>query len=281
MNGHLRDRAIKFFPSDHTYVVHPGTSSAATFPLSVTDVWNRYFTPFDAGAILDTYYRTWMQKGSHKYYDFISACRKDGLTDDDTKEALRTRWEREAVEASAKGTEMHRNIEFALGGQQYDGSSREMQMFHSFVYNELLERKWRVYRLEWSIYCTEAMVAGQVDAIFVDPSLKFHMVDWKRSKHELHAAANSQFNRVGKEPFQELWDSAFGHYAVQQNLYAVILKRRYRLEMESMWLVRLHPDNKSSSYEITDVPDLKDAAGKVLNDIAAKRPRNLPWECAT
>ena len=125
------------------------------------------------------------------------------------------------------------------------------------------------------------MVAGQVDAIFVDPSMKFHMVDWKRSKHDLHAEANSEFNRVGKAPFQELWDSAFGHYAVQQNLYAVILKRRYWLELESMWLVRLHPNNAPSAYEIIDVPDLKDAAGRVLNDIASERPRDLPWERST
>ena len=96
------------------------------------------------------------------------------------------------------------------------------------------------------------MVAGQIDAIFIDTSGRLHMMDWKRVRHELDPNAGEMFQRYGTGLCEHLLDNHFNHYALQQNLYAAILRRRYGLELASMSLVRIHPE--MDGYEVVSVP---------------------------
>ena len=174
--------------------------------------------------------------------------------------------------ASALGTRMHKEVELALTGSAYDASMEEMQTFHHFVTEVLELRRWRLYRAEWTIYDEVVMVAGQIDAVFVDCSGALHMVDWKRVRHPLLPRGGEEFQRYGVCFCEHLLDNQFNHYALQQNLYSAILRRRYAVRLSSMALVQIHPE--VMSYHVIEVPewteladDLLDAAGATAKTV--------------
>ena len=74
----------------------------------------------------------------------------------------------------------------------------------------------------------------------------------------LDESAGEDFGRYGLYPFHNCLDNACNHYFVQQNLYAVILERRYGIHLESMSLCQIHPNQES--YRVIHVPDLRAAA---------------------
>ena len=132
-----------------------------------------------------------------------------------------------------------------------------------------------MYRLEWSIYCSRAMVAGQIDAIFVRDGV-YYMVDWKRCSKPLDDQFGARYKRYGRCPFESLLDNTCNHYFVQQNLYAAILEQRYRIDVSGMWLCHIHP--AYDSYHLIEVPDLREKACRILDEYACKRTRKMPWE---
>ena len=172
--------------------------------------------------------------------------------------------------ASALGTRMHKEIEMALTGNLYDASMEEMQTFRRFVTEVLELRRWQLYRAEWTIYDELVMVAGQIDAVFIDSSGAFHMVDWKRVRHPLMPDSGENFQRYGSGVCSELLDNHFNHYALQQNLYSAILRRRYAMRLSSMALVQIHPD--IIGYNIIAVPEWTDLAYKLLDAAGATGP---------
>ena len=173
---------------------------------------------------------------------------------------------------------MHRNIELALGGNWYDRCGVEMDISHGLLSEWLEPRRWHVYRLEWSIYCSNAGVAGQIDALFICDGV-YHMVDWKRCSKALDPSDGVVFGRYGHPPFEDCVYNTCNHYFVQQNLYAEILDRRYGIHVESMWLCQIHP-NLESHY-LVPVPDMRDRAGQVLDEYERTRLKDMPWERAT
>ena len=135
-------------------------------------------------AAILKHFGKWALDPQSDYFSVIRDYRERGESDEQIAQRIRDAWREKGLIASAAGTRMHRNIELALGGGVCDGSSKEMTMFQSFVSDWLEPRDWRVYRLEWSIYCSRAMVAGQIDAIFVCDGC-YYMVDWKRCSKPL------------------------------------------------------------------------------------------------
>ena len=59
---------------------------------------------------------------------------------------------------------------------------------------------------------------------------------------------------TGFGPCAALPDTAFYHYAVQQNLYAAILARNYGVRVHAMYLAQFHPRLKA--YHCVRVPEL-------------------------
>ncbi len=139
----------------------------------------------------------------------------------------------------------------------------EMDMFFSFIAAEVIPRGWKPYRTEWSIFDEDHMVAGQIDSLWIDASNgSLHMIDWKRCLKPLDPQDGARFNRCGLPPCDFLLDNSFGHYAVQQNLYATILLDNYGVKLSSMWLVQLHTDRPS--YSLIPVPAFLDVARVLL-----------------
>jgi hypothetical protein len=80
---------------------------------------------------------------------------------------------------------MHRSIELFLNAApdaDADESAIELLQFEGWLWEEVLRRGWAPFRTEWSVFDEQAMAAGQLDSLWIDPSdLSLHMVDWKRS----------------------------------------------------------------------------------------------------
>ena len=278
VNSHIRDRSIQFEMEPHRYLLHPGTDMEAVFPISVSGLWARYFPKFDPEFVIHQRFAKWARNPKSAYYKVIKYYRQEGESDTEIAQRIRDAWTEEGLVASAAGTRMHRNIELALGGQEYDGSSIEMATFQRYVKEWPESRHWSVYRLEWSIYCTNAMVAGQIDAIFICNGC-YHMVDWKRCKKPLDECAGKDYPRFGSFPVHDRLDNTCNHYFLQQNLYAVILLRRYAIKLTSMWLCHIHPS--FDTYRMIRVPDMLDEAGIILDLYSADRSRDFPWEMST
>ena len=226
LNGHPRDQWVRFEEAGHTYFL-VGTSGEIEFPISVSGVWARNFTPFNATATIRKYFLRWANTATSKYYDFICGFKEHGLSDEAIAAKIQIKWADAGELASAQGTRMHREIELALRGELFDNDIEELQVFQDFVKSYLEPRRWRIWRTEWTVYDEGVMVAGQIDAIFLDTSGRLHMMDWKRVRHELDPDAGEMFQRYGTGLCAHLLDNHFHHYALQQNLYAAILRRKY------------------------------------------------------
>jgi hypothetical protein len=65
------------------------------------------------------------------------------------------------------------------------------------------------------------------------------MVDWKRcQKMETKEYRDAR----GFPPFEKLPHTNLGHYTVQQNLYAHMLRKHYGIDCKTLSLLQLHPD---------------------------------------
>ena len=59
------------------------------------------------------------------------------------------------------------------------------------------------------------------------------------------------------DALQHIPDSNFWHYSLQLNMYKYILETKYDKVVSNICLVKLHPNNKSQTYEIISLPILK------------------------
>ena len=92
--------------------------------------------------------------------------------------------------------------------------------------------------------CLSAVVtAGQIDSIWIDRHGRLYMIDWKRSRKPLLAHASASYGRFGSGPLAHVPDSAYFRYALQQNIYALLLEQRHGLRCDGgLYLLRLHAE---------------------------------------
>ena len=257
MNKNLKDARIVFLEAGHLYLL----DGVKQFPVSVTGVCSAFFAEFDPDAIIMRYFETWSANVLSPYHQLIVAGREKGRADVTIRELIKTGWKLKGVEASRRGTYMHKQIELALNDERYDDQFEEMRQFHLFLRENVHAKGWITYRTEWSIYDSRRMIAGQIDAIFYDPvKFEYHMVDWKRSAKDFHG---NDFGKRGVGPCEELSDNPFNRYAAQQNLYAALLLDCYNMQLTSMSLVQLH--EKQDTYGVHSVPWLIDMARNMLD----------------
>ena len=93
------------------------------------------------------------------------------------------------------------------------------------------------------------------------------MVDWKRVRHLLLPCSGEKFQRYGLCFCKHLLDNHFNHYALQQNLYSAILRRRYALRLSSMALLQIHPE--VMGYQVIEVPEWAELAEELLDAAGA------------
>jgi len=249
-NPHPRDARIVFDEPTHKYYI----DGDKMFTISVSGLLHDYFPHFDASKVVNQYYKRWSEDKSSKYFSLIRYLRHVvGIdNEDDIKAEIAASWSAAGNAASGAGTKTHLDIELHLNDDaRCDTTNTDLAQFHAWratpPYNT-----WKPYRTEWSVYDEKACVAGQIDSLWVEligeeEEEVFHMVDWKRSKlietkTSFGETGKGSFGGAGKKPFDKLPNTNHGHYTVQQNCYAHMLRKHYGIECATLSLVQIHPD---------------------------------------
>lgn len=236
-NAHPRDARIVFDEPTHKYYV----DGDKMFTISVSGLVHDYFPHFDADAVVSQYFKSWSENKQSKYFALIRYLRHVvGVdNDEDIKAEIAASWNAAGNAASGAGTKTHLDIELFLNDdQRSDTTNTDLAQFHAWRATPPYD-SWVPFRTEWSIFDDKACVAGQIDSVWVAPDGSYHMVDWKRcAKIE----QTSSFREMGYDPFNNLPNTNFGHYTVQQNAYAHMLRKHYNIECASLSLVQIHPD---------------------------------------
>jgi len=250
LNAHPRDAFITFDEGPHIYTVHgkQGYTSVTT--------WNhRHFPHFDAEKIVQGILANKrMQDPTYKYYGM-------------TREQILADWDTNRDSAAKAGTKMHYDIECYYNKQPANNTSVEYQYFQRFI-RDFPDLK--PYRTEWMVYYEELKISGSIDMIFENPDGTLQIYDWKRCKEITYE--DSFGNKTALTPcISHLPDTNFWHYALQLNMYKVILEHKYGKQVTGLYLVCLHPDNPYKTYDRIPVPVLE----KEMADLLEVRKREV------
>jgi len=253
-NIHLRDKNIKFYENSHKYIILTDETNSYT---SVTTWVHEHFEKFDSDKIIDKMMSSDKWREGHKYWGM-------------SKEQIKTQWS--SSNGAEAGTNLHYEIECFNNDKrfQFDYTNKELyeiywcdnkdkhnsksiewQYFINFIKDH---QQLKPYRTEWTIYHEDTKIAGSVDMIYENPDGTLSIYDWKRSKNITRI---NNFNKFSITPLIcHLPDSNFWHYALQLNIYKVILETKYDKKIKDLFLVRLHPDSEEKNYELIELPDL-------------------------
>ena len=228
-NAHSRDADIQFDEPTHVYTVQ-GSSKGI---ISCTKFLHEFFGHFDAKGTIKKMMASpkWTES---KWY-------KPGITAKEIEE----QWNANGREASGAGTAMHLAIEQFLNGSEHVilphiKETTEWRYFMNFWREHGADLE--PYRTEWEVWSEDHKLAGQIDMVYRRKSDgKFLIYDWKRSKE---IKTENKF-QTGLPPIQHLPDCNYWHYTLQLNVYRWFLENLYGLEIDDMYLLVLHPDNKN------------------------------------
>lgn len=245
-NAHPRDEHIRFQEEGHIYYIHGETGSF----VSCTTFIHSFVSEFDADGIIQKMMKS-PKWPTSRYYG-------------KSAEEIKQEWEDNRDSAAKAGTSMHLQIELFFNRVDWDtcaqnpGDSVEMKYFFSFVNDVVLARGWKPFRTEWMIYHEEYQICGSIDMIFRDASGRYILVDWKRSKE----IKTSNFYQRCRPPISYLHDCNLVHYSLQTTLYSRILREKYDVYVEEIYLVVLHPQH--NTYLMVKVDPLEDALGDLI-----------------
>ena len=213
-----------------------------------------------------------------RYLDLVRGCSDDHALDealrafeaydgpqvehdhDHVAAAIKKMWEAYGNKQADLGTAMHREFEFYMNRLERDGHDDALQelsdgpesdQFRKWLVAWPQARGWKPYRTEWSIFCETVRVAGQIDSVWRRPDGKLVIVDWKRCKGLL-GPGQMHWDRFGKGPCRNIPNTSFGHYTIQQNMYAYMLRVDYGIEVETIYLGQMHRNHKT--FNMVEVP---------------------------
>lgn len=231
INAHNRDIRVKFDKEPHLYYV-----DGKKYDISVTGFVKLFFQEFNADSIIEKNYQKWQENKDSKYY---------GLDINKIKRI----WSENAKESSKLGSILHNDIELFQNNIHIKNETVEFQYFLNF--NERVSDKLIPYRTEWIIFDERIKLAGSIDMCYKDKNGNTILIDWKRSKK---ISKENSF-RSGKKPLNHIPDSNFWHYSLQLNMYKYILEKNYDINVSSMHIVKLHPNQ--DNYSIITIPNLQ------------------------
>lgn len=230
VNRNSRDAILSFDARTHSYCVN------GIHFLGVTKFISSFFPAFEEDRIAR------------------EVANKRGVNPNLIKEE----WAKEAFE----GTELHKNIDLYLHGKPVNNSGTDFKLFLDFLKDNPLNP----YRTEWNIFDEDSEVAGALDLLDYSNG-RFTMYDWKRSKNLIDQYGPIKHNRFEERfafyPISYIEDLPFWHYALQQNIYRYILKKKYDIDVKRMKLVVLHPS--LTTPQIIDVPKMDEEIEKLIN----------------
>jgi ATP-dependent exoDNAse (exonuclease V) beta subunit len=247
-NAHPRDPYIEFDEGPHIYTVH-GEGGYT----SVTTWIHQHFSHFDADKIITNMITSGKLKDpTNRYYGM-------------TREEIKALWDKNRISASGSGTQIHYDIECYYNGVTVQNDSIEFQYFRQFLadFPEL-----KPYRTEWMVYYEEYKLSGSIDMIFENPDGTLQIYDWKRSKEIKY----ENYGRCAEtQCIRHVPDSNFWHYSIQLNTYKTILEHKYGKKVTGLYLVIIHPDNPTKTYERLEVPFMD----KEMTDLFAYRKTQI------
>lgn len=209
---------IAFEDETHTYH-HPKDETGNAEYISVTTLIDRFF-PFD----LERYIQGKAKKENRSEEDVL-------------EEFLKYR-----DESAEKGTYLHEQIENFLTGKEYDDQIKEFEQFLMFYNGVIVSKGFEFVEAEKKILMEDYNVAGTIDALFKKPNKDhFIIIDWKRTTKiivDCHPKKYGYGHALSE--LQELDNSRYYKYALQQNVYKFILEKRYGIKVSSMNLIVLH-----------------------------------------
>jgi hypothetical protein len=230
VNEHPRDLRIQFNEEEHSYAI----DGSKIGWVSCTQFKGQFFGHFDPDAVIKK-----MMSGSNwiksPYY---------GRTAEDIKAG----WAASGDEASTAGTRMHLDIEHYYNSSELSVESMkrdddwtpnpsvEWDQFMS--YQAKVGSKMEPYRTEWLVWNEDIKLAGSIDMLYKKSNGKYAIYDWKRSK-EIKTENRYQ---SGYGPLSHLPDANYWTYSMQLNIYRMILKQKYDMDVDEMALVILHPN---------------------------------------
>lgn len=253
-NVHERDERIWFDEEPHLYYIEGDCEN-----ISVTTLVHRYFPKFDPDTVIRRMMssRNWPNS---KYY---------GKSADDIKK----QWSNAGTDATTRGTRMHKAIELFYNEEDVREYSDdpEFAMFQQFVRDH--QDKLRPFRTEWEVYDEDHRIAGSIDMVFEnldDGTLSIY--DWKRSKE---IKTNNPFGGKGFDHMAKHPDCNFVHYSLQLNIYKHILETKYGKVIRDLFLVVMHPDSGSPSYQKFECLGLQPEVQHIFRDRLQCVQRNL------
>ena len=263
-NSHIRENNLVFNEQTHKYTI---TTDPNSKYISVTTFNHLHFPQFDPDDIINKMMKGKRWNSTHKYW---------GKTPEEIKDG----WNQNALSVSCQGTNLHFDIECFMNQDIVDEESNEPI---SYTHADLLEiyideiqqgispvnisKEWeyflqfikatpnlKPYRTEWTIYNEDIKMAGSIDMVYENLDGSLSIYDWKRVK-EINKTNNFKTYAI-TECIDYLPDTNFWHYSLQLNSYKVLLESKYDKKITELYLVKLHPENISNSFELIKCADL-------------------------
>lgn len=239
-NTHPRDNRIEFYPEEHVYLIDNTVAPSASALVS------KFFPAFDA------------------YGRASNLSRNNLLYGMPVDEIVKT-WKSRGEEAAKKGTYLHQQIEKYFLGETYK-ETEEFKLFKQFIADH---PEINPYRSEWRVFDEEFHVAGTIDLISWNGN-ELEIFDWKRSNKIIDQLTRKpiifdQWGNYGVGQLEDLDDTRYNRYCLQQSLYKYILEKNYGISISRMYLVILHPDY--FKYYKIEVPYMEDEINYILNSL--------------
>ena len=265
-HAHKRDADICRHPDESLHIyLYKGKPVKA----SGTEFKKNFFPLFDADKVIAGLYR--VSKCETETYKSCRGSEYDGKTRKEIAEMF--------MSGAEKGTDVHfcceKYIDFVFENpdtlkkytynqkietylkpnniiaQKYKRLIHYGRRFVSLI-DEYLERGWKPYRTEWIIYDETIDLAGCIDAVFWRTNkmgqIEYRLVDWKTAKSDIRKIWG---NKYAYFPINHLANNKVVEYSVQLQLYAYILKTRYNILINDIYMVVFYPDDKE---EIPAIP---------------------------
>lgn len=166
-------------------------------------------------------------------------------------------WSLKGRLAAERGSKLHFNIHLHLNGFHVQDDSPEFKLYLQWLHQH---HDWTLLRSEMAIASVKlGMVAGSVDALFMDREGHIILVDWKCSSKDFESGKG-----WGKGAVAHLPDCPLSRYWVQCNLYMHILRVEYNAVVDKAVVVQF--DFEKDLYIEHDVLFLGKEAMAILND---------------
>lgn len=247
-----RDNHIQFFPQEHIYLYNGQEQFTP-----VSNVISCFFKPFDS-----YYWSEYKANQRHvpqgqvlEEWDAKGACSREVGT-----------FMHQQIENYYKGLPYQQDFSFRYKGKyvhidEHITLELEYMQFMDFLRNH----KFKPFRTEWAIYDEDLKIAGTIDMIHKHEDV-FDIYDWKRSHRIVDFCGEpitiNSYEEKGLGEFNQIDNTPYWHYCIQQNLYRYILEKNYNIKVEKMYLVVFCDD--TNEYRKLDVPYMNEAIVSIV-----------------